>query len=297
MKIEIPSDASSRLCYGCKLVEKALHYHLHEKLVFRMPRRQDFEGNLPSGQIHDTPELFYQIGGCTRFHFPGGGYTLNAGEWGLIPPRLPHWEIVSDTDTTFQTLVLAFHWPTPEAIWSVLTKNLPIPALIHVDMFVTTPSEDVIPLLNLIWKYRKIKQADRLQKAALEMFLILIEQAWQSITDEKLIPNPSGKLRRVIEMIRTRQDDPTLKISDLAREVGCTPEYLSFLFKKEIGMTPLNYIRKERLHKSRAMLIGTSLPVSDIAWRCGFGTPSHFIKLFRKQQGLTPTAYRKHAAL
>ena len=60
-------------------------------------------------------------------------------------------------------------------------------------------------------------------------------------------------------------------------------------------MTPMAYLWSYRLRVAKKHLAFTSLPVKDIALRCGFKTVQHFCRKFEATNGLTPTAYRNQA--
>ena len=63
-------------------------------------------------------------------------------------------------------------------------------------------------------------------------------------------------------------------------------------FKKEIGMTPIDYLIEIRLKHARTLLKRKNVPITDIAMRCGFGSSAHFSSCFQARVGVTPTEYR-----
>jgi len=67
-------------------------------------------------------------------------------------------------------------------------------------------------------------------------------------------------------------------------------------FKKELGITPIEYLIEVRIKMAKLMLKRKENPVTDIAMRSGFGSSAHFSSCLQKNVGLTPTAYRdRHA--
>ena len=58
-------------------------------------------------------------------------------------------------------------------------------------------------------------------------------------------------------------------------------------------MTPLAYVKKERLETARSMLVYTDHPISEISAALCFSSESHFIQAFREYTGKTPGRYRK----
>lgn len=65
------------------------------------------------------------------------------------------------------------------------------------------------------------------------------------------------------------------------------------LFKKEMSISPIEYLIKLRLNKSKKYLRETDYSITDISLKCGFYSASHFSSYFLKQFGLSPSEYHK----
>lgn len=63
-------------------------------------------------------------------------------------------------------------------------------------------------------------------------------------------------------------------------------------FKKEIGMTPIEYLIEIRIKRAKTLLRRKNISITDIAIRCGFGSSAHFSSCFQNRIGVTPTEYR-----
>ncbi|MCM3703993.1 helix-turn-helix domain-containing protein [Paenibacillus macerans] len=83
-----------------------------------------------------------------------------------------------------------------------------------------------------------------------------------------------------------------IRLQELAELSGLNPEYLSQLFKKETGLTLMNYIQWERIEEAKKLLAHSGEPISTIGARLTFYDQSHFIKVFKKHTGVTPKQYR-----
>ena len=64
------------------------------------------------------------------------------------------------------------------------------------------------------------------------------------------------------------------------------------IFHRYLNYSPIEYARQRRLLLAAQQLALTDLPVTDIAFNCGFASPSYFTKQFRSLTGVTPTQYR-----
>lgn len=82
----------------------------------------------------------------------------------------------------------------------------------------------------------------------------------------------------------------------LAEEFHLSAQYISQLFKNEMGVNYLTYLTNIRVEHAKRLLIGSKLPISDIAEHSGYADYRVFSKVFKKVQGITPTQYRREFA-
>ena len=82
-------------------------------------------------------------------------------------------------------------------------------------------------------------------------------------------------------------------IADIAGQVYLNEQYLMRTFKKAEGISILEFITNERVRLARELLAGTDYPVKQVADSVGYGNYSYFTKLFKRNTGLTPQAYRR----
>jgi AraC-like DNA-binding protein len=68
-------------------------------------------------------------------------------------------------------------------------------------------------------------------------------------------------------------------------------------FKRVTGTTPSALQNARRIEIAKSLLLETSAPVSEISANIGCYDTSHFIKLFKKETGLTPSCYRKNGGI
>ncbi|HWO95803.1 MAG TPA: response regulator [Bacillus sp. (in: firmicutes)] len=84
----------------------------------------------------------------------------------------------------------------------------------------------------------------------------------------------------------------SLTIKDVAQHVHLNPSYFSVLFKEEKGITFSDFVTKLRLKKAKELLITTDLGIDEISEQIGYQTTSYFIKIFKKNESMTPKQYR-----
>ena len=84
-----------------------------------------------------------------------------------------------------------------------------------------------------------------------------------------------------------------VSLSVLADEFHLNPQYISQLFKNEIGVGFLAYLTNIRMEKAKKLLLSTSCPVAEVAEQSGYGDYRVFTKVFKKSEGVTPSQYRR----
>ncbi len=83
-----------------------------------------------------------------------------------------------------------------------------------------------------------------------------------------------------------------ISTSDVARGLGCNPDYLGRVFRSAHGHTIVDAIHRHRLEDARRLLIEGTGDIAAIAHECGYGNLGHFRRHFRRHTGLAPLAYR-----
>ncbi|MBC7325574.1 MAG: response regulator [Moorella sp. (in: Bacteria)] len=84
-----------------------------------------------------------------------------------------------------------------------------------------------------------------------------------------------------------------LTLEEVAQQVYLSPCYFSRLFKQVKGQNFIDYLTRVRLKAARELLLNTNLPVAEIAERVGYRDARYFGQVFKKQEGYTPSTFRK----
>ncbi|MCC5634303.1 AraC family transcriptional regulator [Nostoc sp. CHAB 5844] len=103
---------------------------------------------------------------------------------------------------------------------------------------------------------------------------------------------PKIKLKQAIEYIQAHLGED-LSLSDIAHEVDMSQYYFCRLFKQSTGISPYQYLIRQRLEKAKHLLRQPEKTVTSIALDCGFANQSHFARYFQKYTGISPTQFRK----
>ncbi|MBJ8326135.1 response regulator [Streptococcus pacificus] len=131
--------------------------------------------------------------------------------------------------------------------------------------------EDVLQILHQI--IPKIEEAKK--KTQLES---LMEQSPQS---------------EIEQLIQDQLSDVNLSLKTLANQLSFSPNYLSVLIKKDLGMSFQDYLIQERLKKAKRLLLTTHLKIYEIAEQVGFEDMNYFSQRFKQVVGVTPSQFKK----
>jgi len=104
------------------------------------------------------------------------------------------------------------------------------------------------------------------------------------------------RMRRVDEYVQSNLS-ARISLPALADVAQMSVFHFSRLFKARTGVTPHQYVLKLRIARAKSLLNDSSRTMADIAAQCGFAHQQHFADAFRRNAGVTPTAYRERHML
>lgn len=137
---------------------------------------------------------------------------------------------------------------------------------------------------------REFHKTDSSAKLAIEgLALELLAEATRQ--PSKGIGSAPHWLRQAREMV-VEHFSETLKLTQIAAEVGVHPVYLATAFRQKFGVTIGEFVRRLRIEHACAELNKEDLSLSAIALQAGFADQSHFSKVFKSYVGMTPREYR-----
>ncbi len=104
-----------------------------------------------------------------------------------------------------------------------------------------------------------------------------------------LSPNRSRKLLEYIDANLHRQ----LSLRELAGMVDMNVFHLLRMFKVSFGLPPHRYVLERRIGRAKDLLRDRELPISEVAFRCGYAEQSSFARAFQRMTGICPRSYRR----
>jgi AraC-like DNA-binding protein len=120
---------------------------------------------------------------------------------------------------------------------------------------------------------------------------IVQSQQLQTLSEERAANSNRSRLHFVLQYIHEHLTEK-IPVDTLSRK-GCLSRNIFFKwFKEQFGLTPLEYITRERIRLARQLLANEHNSVSEVGLQCGFSDVNYFVRTFHRSEGVTPGAYR-----
>lgn len=100
------------------------------------------------------------------------------------------------------------------------------------------------------------------------------------------------QLRQAIDYIQAHLSEK-LSLNDIANELGISQYYFCYLFKRSTGMSPHQFLIRQRVERAKHLLRQPERTVTSVAMDCGFANQSHFARCFRQCTGMNPKQFCK----
>jgi AraC family transcriptional regulator len=128
---------------------------------------------------------------------------------------------------------------------------------------------------------------------ALSIHLLRNYSAWQPLLQAQTQGLTQRKLQQAIAYINDHLTE-NLSLTAIAHELDMSQYYFSRLFKQSMGVSPYQYVMKQRIERAKYLLRTTPLSVEAIARQVGFSNQNQLTVQFRRFIGTTPSNYRKN---
>ena len=124
----------------------------------------------------------------------------------------------------------------------------------------------------------------------LRSFILIVRELIKEQVSE--YSEPDYELGDHIKMYLDEHYLDDLTLQDIADNLNISPYYLSHVFKKITGYSPIQYVIHRRIGEAQTLLLNTDMNITDIAIKVGFNSINHFHNTFVKIVGLTAGQYR-----
>ncbi len=145
------------------------------------------------------------------------------------------------------------------------------------------PVQTNTPANNLPQFYREIQKRLNSHFTQTETLIAKLEQNQ---------PHEAAFIQKINVLIKVNLEDENFDSNALCKAMSMSRTQLFRRMKSLIRQAPANYIKTIRLQKAKELLETADLTVSEIAFKTGFQTVSHFTKIFKMQYGVPPSVFR-----
>jgi len=134
---------------------------------------------------------------------------------------------------------------------------------------------------------------DVLADIALQELLVhIIQLQTMNALDGNSFDNHNTLLKHIVKFIRDNLSEK-LTMKDLLNEACMSKTSFYRYFKRELGISPNDFVIKERIKKAKSLLNDPTIQINQAGYEVGFDDSNYFIRAFKKQEGITPKQYRE----
>lgn len=261
--------------------------------------RKSQSHHMPISHFHSTYEIYYLMSGQRSFFIKDRTIAMEEGDVVIVSPNIVH-RTINAAMPEHERLIVNIH-PTfigmadssPQAVPDVLQ-----PLMEREYLVVRLSLQDRVSIDGLaeaiIREMRERKPGFELFAKTLVQQLLILCCRHAEQGSMKPVASPSVMHERISEIAqyinRHYMDD--LSLQRVADQFYISPYYLSRFFKEATGFTFVEYLNSVRIKEAKKLLEQTPIKVSLIARKVGFGSVTHFGRVFKTVTGRAPLFYR-----
>lgn len=239
---------------------------------------------LPPHHYHNLFEIYFMEDGKCNYFIDNKSYEVLQGDVVLIPEGVLH-KTTYDVENHARILINCSNAYIPKSVIPYIPKMMPLYR--NPDI-----SGEIYTLLKQIeedYTNPDSFSADSIISRTNMLFLLLARHK----NDCEKVISRNIHIEDIINYIRDNYDKP-LRLSEISKKFGLSPEHISRTFKKETGFGFSEYVTLTRLKNAEVLLINErKTSISKIAFRCGFNDSNYFSVKFKNMYGVSPSEYVK----
>lgn len=267
------------------------------KGTFLLSRRRALSHNMPTSHFHSTYEIYYLLSGKRELFIKDRTVVIQEGDVAIIPPNILH-RTTNAEQPQHERVIVNLH---PDILASACPDYAEVlkPLMGQDYLVIRCSLQERLFTDGII---RSVLQELEERKTGFELFaqslvIQLLIFCCRHVEEVAAAPLefPSPMHARISEVVRyiNQHYAENLSLHLLADRFYVSPYYLSRFFKEATGFTFVEYLNSVRIKEAKKLLEQTELKVTLIAERVGFGSITHFGRVFKSVTGHTPLFYRK----
>ena len=258
--------------------------HIQIDSIYTFFYQEKEKGFIFPGEAHKPLELTYVDKGSIHSVADGMDYLLEQGDLVIYGPDQWHMQY-ADVDVSPGFITVTFDL-TGEFPRELINRKFTIP-------------QSAASILS-----RMMREHDRMDEYSEDVLICCLQMLLLTLLREQTAPEASrlrtaNAVNSENEIIRRAQQYISAHVREkltvplVARHVDVSPSYLTALFRKNLQISPGEYIRRIKLQESKQMIKEDNMNFTEIAAALQYSTVHHFSRQFKDKFGITPTEYAK----
>lgn len=260
-----------------------------------LPRQHMILRNVASakygGDWHSTPhahgytELFYIVGGDGQFQINDSLFPVHAHQLVVVNPNIIHTEVSYEAHP-LEYIVLGIEG---------LELTIPGSGEARYCIYSFPANNDVLTCMQRVLQEMQERKPEHQTVCLAYMDLIMVQLLRHASVSVSQAPSrfPANPQCAAVRQYIDQHYKESLTLDLLAEKARINKYYMAHAFKREYGVSPINYLISCRIREGKRLLSETDLSLSQIAAVLGFSSSSYFSQSFRSTEGMSPTEYRK----
>lgn len=265
--------------------------------TFSVSYRKALSHNMPVSHFHSTYEIFYLMSGKRTFFIKDRTMIINEGDVIIISPNILH-RTTNTEMPKHERLIVNIH-ENYMAMVNGSYRDILQPLLENAYIIIKCPLHERLAIEAIAQSIMQEMQEKKpgfemyAQTLVLQLLMICCRHVKQHSMES--LESPSPMHERISEVVRYMNSHymQELPLHLVAEKFYISPYYLSRFFKEATGFTFVEYLNSVRIKEAKKLLEQTSMKASLVAKKVGFGSVTHFGRVFKSVTGHTPLYYRK----
>ncbi|CAM3483896.1 helix-turn-helix domain-containing protein [Marinicrinis lubricantis] len=267
------------------------------KGTFSLSHRKALSHHMPASHFHSTYEIFYLMSGTREFFIKDRTMAIGEGDIMIIAPNILH-RTTNSKIPGYERLIVNLHEKQMTSL-SESYMDILQPLFEKEYLIVRCSLQDQLSIETLAQRIiqemhdRKPGFEMYAQTLVLQLLIICCRHVKQNNMEPPAFPSPMHE--RISEVVRYMNNYymEDLSLPLVAEKFFVSPYYLSRSFKEATGFSFVEYLNSVRVKEAKKLLEQSSMKVSQIARKVGFGSVTHFGRIFKSVTGHAPLFYRK----
>lgn len=237
-------------------------------------------------------ELLYVYSGEGRYLVGNREYAVRAGDLVICNAETLHGEAPFQEHQleTYCCALTGLHLPGLRENCLIDSARRPVVTPVRFRAAVHNLMRSIYELYPLSGEQRALCR----QLAVSVLMMVQQELREQEDAGRHLVTQRTENLVRGITEYLDRHYTEPITLEQISGALHISVSQLSHAFKRETGLSPMQYVIHRRIGEAQSMLVETKLPIHRIEEQLGFGSSCHLTSMFKKYVGLSPREYRKH---